>query len=60
MLGWLVSERIEPHVMVFDKSARQDGTFLREDFKYDPAGRPSTRARSPLPTNLAAKDPVRH
>jgi hypothetical protein len=37
MLGWLVSERyIEPHVTVFDKSARQDGTFSREDFHYDP------------------------
>jgi hypothetical protein len=31
MLGWLVSERgIEPHVTVFDKSARKDGTFSRE------------------------------
>jgi transposase len=39
MLGWLVSERgIEPHVTVFDKSARKDGTFSRENFKYDPAG----------------------
>ena len=39
MLGWLVYERgIEPHVTVFDKSARKDGTFSREDFKYDPAG----------------------
>ena len=38
-LSWLVSERgIEPHVTVFDKSARKDGTFSREDFKYDPAG----------------------
>jgi transposase len=37
MLGWLVSERrIEPHVTVLDKSARKDGTFSREDFKYDP------------------------
>ena len=23
---------------VFDKSARKDGTFSREDFNYDPAG----------------------
>jgi transposase len=39
MLGWLVHEHgIEPHVTVFDKSARKDGTFSREDFKYDPAG----------------------
>jgi transposase len=39
MLGWLVYEHgIEPHVTVFDKSARKDGTFSRDDFKYDPAG----------------------
>jgi len=38
MLGWLVDEHgIEPHVTVFDKSARKDGTFAREDFDYDPA-----------------------
>jgi transposase len=38
MLGWLVYEHgIEPHVTVFDKSARTDGTFSREDFNYDPA-----------------------
>ena len=36
MLGWLVDEHgIEPHVTVFDKSARADGTFSREDFTYD-------------------------
>ena len=36
MLGWLVHERgIEPHIPVFDKSARTDGTFEREDFAYD-------------------------
>jgi hypothetical protein len=30
MLGWLVDERgIEPHVTVFDKSARKDDTFAR-------------------------------
>ncbi|MGM5036065.1 hypothetical protein [Tardiphaga sp. 803_E3_N1_3] len=27
---------IEPHVPVFDKSAREDGTFFRDDFAYDP------------------------
>jgi len=37
MLGWLVHERgIEPHIPVFDKSARTDGTFEREAFTYDP------------------------
>jgi hypothetical protein len=38
MLSWLVDEHgIEPHVTVFDKSARKDGTFAREAFLYDPA-----------------------
>jgi transposase len=36
MLGWLVEERkIEPHIPVFDKSARTDGSFSRGDFAYD-------------------------
>jgi len=36
MLGWLVHERgIEPHIPVFDKSQRSDGTFSRDDFTYD-------------------------
>src|SRR5215217_3762077 len=35
-LAWLVHERdIQPHVPVFDKSARSDGTFERTDFAYD-------------------------
>jgi len=39
MLGWLVYEHgIEPHVTVFDKSAREDGTFSRNDFTYDHEG----------------------
>ena len=51
MIGWLVYEHgIEPHVTVFDKSARVDGTFSREDFTYDhqgdvyfcPGGKPLT------------------
>jgi transposase len=38
MLGWLVDKQgIEPHVTVFDKSARSDGTFSRDDFTYDRA-----------------------
>jgi transposase len=37
MLAWLVHEKgIEPHVPVFDKSARTDGTFSRQQFRYDP------------------------
>jgi transposase len=36
MLDWLVHERgIEPHIPVFDKSKRTDGTYPRDDFVYD-------------------------
>lgn len=36
MLGWLVDDkRIEPHIPVWDKSERQDGTFSRSDFVFD-------------------------
>ena len=36
-LAWLVDEQeIEPHIPVFDKSGRKDGTFSRADFAYDP------------------------
>ncbi len=36
MLAWLVHEQgIEPHIPVFDKSTRKDGTFSRSDFTYD-------------------------
>jgi transposase len=39
MLGWLVHEQgIEPHIPVFDKSARKDGTFSRDEFTYDHEG----------------------
>jgi len=36
-LVWLVEETgIEPHIPVFDKSARSDDTFARSDFASDP------------------------
>ena len=36
MLGWLVDEKhIEPHVPVWDKSNRQDGTFSTSDFVWN-------------------------
>jgi transposase len=39
MLSWLVYDHgIEPHVSVFDKSTRTDGTFSRADFTYDHEG----------------------
>ena len=35
-LAWLVENKsIEPHIPVFDKSARSDGSFERADFIYD-------------------------
>jgi len=57
MLGWLVDEHgIAPHVTVFDKSARKDGTFSREEFTYDdqrdtyscPGGKPLTTTGTPV------------
>jgi transposase len=36
MLHWLVDEKaIEPHVSVWEKSERTDGTFSRSDFVFD-------------------------
>jgi transposase len=36
MLAWLVEEKgIEPHVPVWDKSERQDGTFSSSDFQWN-------------------------
>src|ERR1700731_1642279 len=35
-LEWLVNEKkIAPHIPVIDKSKREDGTFSREDFRFD-------------------------
>ena len=50
-LAWLVKQRgIAPHIPVFDKSNRTDGTFSRSDFVFDteqdrytcPAGKAET------------------
>jgi len=35
LLKWLVDRKITPHVPVWDKSARSDGTFSRADFVFD-------------------------
>ena len=35
LLKWLVDRNIMPHVPVWDKSARPDGTFSRADFVFD-------------------------
>jgi transposase len=35
-LNWLVKDKdIAPHIPVIDKSRREDGTFSREDFRFD-------------------------
>ncbi len=35
MLGWIVDHDIDPHIPVWDKGARQDGSLSRTDFTYD-------------------------
>jgi hypothetical protein len=35
LLKWLVDRKIAPHIPVWDKSARSDGTFSRADFVFD-------------------------
>src|SRR5215211_441325 len=34
-LGWLVGAGITPHIPVWDKGSRDDGTFSRSDFAFD-------------------------
>lgn len=37
MLAWMVNEKaIEPHIPVWDRTERKDGTFSRSDFRWDP------------------------
>ena len=38
LLGWLVRCGIEPHVPVWDKSKRDDGTLSRDDFAFNKDG----------------------
>lgn len=35
MLGWLVDRGIDPHIPVWDRSQRDDGTFSRAHFTYN-------------------------
>ena len=35
LLKWLVDRSIAPHIPVWDRSARRDGTFSRADFVFD-------------------------
>jgi transposase len=34
-LGWLVDAKITPHIPVWDRSERNDGTLSRADFRFD-------------------------
>ncbi len=34
-LGWLIGAGITPHIPVWDKSTREDGTLSRSDFRWD-------------------------
>ena len=34
-LGWLVGTGITPHIPLWDKSNREDGTFSQSDFRFD-------------------------
>src|SRR5688572_6651917 len=65
-LAWLVHERgIEPHIPVFDKSQRSDGTFSRSDFAYDhqrdlyvcPGGKELRHYRRPFGQPRVGVDP---
>ena len=73
MPGWLVEDRkIAPHIPVWDKSKRTDGTFSREDFAYDttadrytcPAGNTLETSRrkfsKPRPTNVSKDGLIRY
>ena len=35
LLGWLVEHGIDPHIPVWDKGRRDDGTLSRDDFVFD-------------------------
>ena len=35
LLGWLIGAGITPHIPVWDKSTREDGTLSRADFTFD-------------------------
>ena len=35
LLDWLVDRKITPHVLLFDKAGRSDGTWTRADCEWD-------------------------
>lgn len=64
MLGWLVQDKkISPHIPVWDKSERNDGTFSRSDFKFDAVNNryecPAGKFLRP-PWRMKKKDPFKY
>ena len=64
MLGWLVEDKaIAPHIPVWDKSARTDGTFNNSEFTFDPAQNryqcPSGKFLNPS-WRMKKKDPTKY
>jgi len=62
MIGWLVEDQgIEPHIPVFDKSERKDGTYSATDFAYereaDEYRCPGGKALRPYWRNISAGRP---
>ena len=61
LLGWMVNEKgIAPHIPVWDKSERRDGSLSRADFTWDeaaneyrcPAGKPLRTTGVPTAANV--------
>jgi hypothetical protein len=61
LLAWLVQDKqIEPHIPVWDKADRQDGTLSRSEFNFDtdqdrytcPAGKPLHTTGRPTADNV--------
>ena len=64
MLGWLVdNKQIEPHIPVWDRSEREDGTFSRSDFSFDATNNcytcPAGKTLKPG-SRMKTKDPYRY
>ena len=56
-LAWLVKQKkITPHIPVFDKSTRTDGTFSRADFTFDLQRDPEFRREVQRPSALSLLD----
>jgi hypothetical protein len=60
ILAWTVEERnIAPHVPVWDKSERTDGTFSRSDFVFDAASNTYTCPGGKILQQYSARSPSR-